>query len=93
MTDSLSDHLREHGVRSGPPAPVMPALGRVRARLSVLSRRLQRHPSIGPARQIVCEVCGCLANRGARARYCSDTCKAVARAMRDDALTAPHEAP
>lgn len=82
MTDALADHLREHGVRLGPPAPVMPALGRVRARLAVLSRRLRRHPSPGPAHQIVCEVCGRLANRGVRARYCSDVCKQIARAMR-----------
>ena len=83
MTDALAGHLREHGVRSTPPAPIRPSLGRVRARLAVLSRRLQRHHAPGPTRQIVGEVCGGLANRGGRARYCSDACKAIARAMRD----------
>ncbi len=83
VTDALADHLREHGVRLAPPVPAMPAIGRVRARLAALSTRLHRHPSPGPVRQIVCEVCGQLANRGARARYCSPACKAIARAMRD----------
>lgn len=66
MTDALADHLREHGVRSTR-GPVAPAAA---------------PPCAGPTRQIVCEVCGQLANRGARARYCSPACKAIARAMR-----------
>lgn len=90
MTDALADHLREH---SRAPDPVMPALGRVRARLTVLSSRLQRRTLPGPLVQIICELCGALAMRGHRARYCSPACQRIAGIMRDTTLTAPCEAP
>lgn len=43
--------------------------------------RLRRAPNRIPW-QIVCVVCGGLANRHPNARYCGDKCKAIAREMR-----------